>query len=102
MAFGATFTAILIRDFQFPLIVAMLIAMVVSMAMGCFTGILVAYAKMQGFVASLEMMTIARGIAFVIMNGYRQCDNWKRTGAGCDYSLYYWRSQLVRRKRFCS
>ena len=69
MAFGATFTAILIRDFRIPLILAMLIAMAVSMAMGCFTGILVAYAKMQGFVASLAMMTIARGIAFVITNG---------------------------------
>ncbi|MGO5550190.1 ABC transporter permease [Lachnospiraceae bacterium LCP19S3_B12] len=69
MAFGASFTAILIKNMNVPFLLAILAAMVLSMAMGCFTGVLVAYAKMQGFVASLAMMTIARGIAFVITNG---------------------------------
>ena len=69
MAFGASFTAILIKNMNVPFLLAILAAMVLSMAMGCFTGVLVAYAKMQGFVASLAMMTIARGSAFVITNG---------------------------------
>lgn len=63
MAFGASFTAILIKNMNVPFLLAILAAMVLSMAMGCFTGVLVAYAKMQGFVASLAMMTIARGVA---------------------------------------
>lgn len=69
MAFGASFTAILIRDMNIPFVLAIFVSMVLGMFMGCFTGILVAYAKMQGFVASLAMLTIARGIAFVITNG---------------------------------
>lgn len=36
--------------------------------MGGFTGALVAYLKFQGFVASLAVMTIARGIAYTITN----------------------------------
>lgn len=69
MAFGASLTAILLRDFGVPFFPAMLITMVAGMAIGTFTGVLVAHAKMQGFVASLAMMTIARGTAFVLTKG---------------------------------
>ena len=68
MAFGASVTALLIRDMGVPLVPAMFAAIALSIAMGLFTGILVAYAHMQGFVASLAMLTIARGIAYVITN----------------------------------
>jgi len=69
MAFGAAFTAILIRDFHLPFIIAILISIIVGLLFGIFTGVLVAYTGMQGFVASLAMMTIARGVAFVLTNG---------------------------------
>lgn len=69
MALGASITAILIRDNGMHFVLAMLVAMLAGLACGVFTGILVAYANMQGFVASLAMMTIARGIAFVLTNG---------------------------------
>lgn len=69
MAFGAALTAILIRDFSMNLFLAILISLAAGLLMGTFIGVLVAYTKMQGFVASLAMMTIARGMAFVLTNG---------------------------------
>jgi len=69
MAIGAAVSAILIRDTNMNYMLAIIIAMAVGMLFGLFTGILVAYASFQGFVASLATMTIARGAAFVITNG---------------------------------
>ena len=69
MAVGASLTAVLIRDFHMNFILAMLISVIAGMILGLFTGILVAYANFQGFVASLAMMTIARGSAFMLTNG---------------------------------
>ncbi len=69
MAVGASVSAILIRDYNIHFIPALLLALLTGMAFGLFTGILVAYANFQGFVASLATMTIARGAAFVMTNG---------------------------------
>ncbi len=69
MALGAGISAILIRDFGCNTILAILITVLVGTILGTVTGCLVAYAKMQGFVASLAMMTIARGIAYVVTDG---------------------------------
>jgi ribose transport system permease protein len=69
MAIGASTSAILIRDSHMNYIEAIFIAMIVGTLFGLFTGVLVAYANFQGFVASLATMTIARGSAFVITNG---------------------------------
>lgn len=69
MAFGAAASAILIRDFGTPTVAAVILALICGLLFGVFTGILVAYANMQGFVASLAVMTIARGAAFVLTNG---------------------------------
>lgn len=69
MAIGAAVSALLIRDSNMHFIPAILIAMIVGGLFGLFTGMLVAYAKFQGFVASLATMTIARGAAFVFTNG---------------------------------
>ncbi len=69
MAIGASISAILIRDYNFHFIPAVLIALLAGMVFGTFTGMLVAYANFQGFVASLATMTIARGMAFMITNG---------------------------------
>lgn len=69
MAFGAAASAIIIRDYNMPVGMAILIALLCGLAYGMFTGILVAYTNMQGFVASLAVMTIARGAAFVLTNG---------------------------------
>lgn len=69
MAVGATVSAILISDVGMNYIPAMVIAVAIGIIFGIFTGILVAYAGIQGFVASLATMTIARGVSFVITEG---------------------------------
>ncbi|MBA9026475.1 MULTISPECIES: ABC transporter permease [Bacillaceae] len=69
MAVGATVSAILISDMGMNYLPAMFLAVVIGIIFGLFTGILVAYAGMQGFVASLATMTIARGVSFVITGG---------------------------------
>lgn len=69
MALGSSTTAFLIVNEGMHFVPALLIAVIVGLVAGTFTGILVAYANFQGFVASLAMMTIARGVALVITKG---------------------------------
>lgn len=69
MALGASVTSYLIVGQRLHFIAAILLTLVIGLLMGVFTGILVAYANFQGFVASLSMMTIARGIALVVTQG---------------------------------
>lgn len=69
MALGSSICCVLMRDMGFSLGIAMIISMLIGLACGAFTGVLVAYFNMQGFVASLAMMTIARGFAFIVTGG---------------------------------
>jgi len=69
MAIGATTSAIFINDLGMSTLPAILVALIIGTVFGIFTGILVAYAGIQGFVASLATMTIARGVAFIITEG---------------------------------
>jgi ribose transport system permease protein len=48
---------------------ALIISILACTALGCVTGILVAKFRMAPFVASLAMMTIARGIAYIVSLG---------------------------------
>lgn len=69
MAFSASMSAMLFTVDGLNLWLSLILTLIMSAAFGVLTGILVAYAGMQGFVASLAMMTIARGIAFMVTNG---------------------------------
>ena len=69
MALGSSVAGMLIMNHGVHFIPALLIAVLTGLLLGTFTGILVAYGKMQGFVASLAMMTIARGTAFIVTAG---------------------------------
>jgi ribose transport system permease protein len=69
MAFSASLAASFFTTLGYNLWLSLAVALVASLLLGLVTGLLVAYGRMQGFVASLAMMTIARGIAFVITNG---------------------------------
>jgi ribose transport system permease protein len=69
MALGASLSAILVTDLGLNFSLATSVAVVVGVAFGVFSGVLVAYAGIQGFVATLATMTIARGVAFVLTNG---------------------------------
>ncbi|MEK3978533.1 ABC transporter permease [Psychrobacillus sp. FSL K6-2836] len=69
MALGATVSALLITDIGLHFSVSIGIAVLVGLLFGIFSGFLVAYTGIQGFVATLATMTIARGVAFVITEG---------------------------------
>lgn len=49
---------------------AVLLTVLVGTVIGSVSGVLVSTAKMAPFVATLAMMTIARGLAFIISNGH--------------------------------
>ena len=66
MALGSSLTAVLATQMGIDWRVAILIALAAGIVMGAFTGFLVAYCNFQGFVASLAVMTIARGLAYTI------------------------------------
>lgn len=68
MAVGSSLAAVMMRDAGIPWVLSILIAVLCGLILGIFTGILVAYLNFQGFVASLAVMTIARGIAYTITN----------------------------------
>lgn len=69
MAVGATVSTTLIVELDMHFIPAMILAVLAGTIFGIFTGVLVAYIGIQGFVASLATMTIARGFAFVLTSG---------------------------------
>ena len=54
---------------QWPFVVAILIALIVSGACGLVSGLMVTRLSMPAFIATLAMMSIARGIASIITNG---------------------------------
>lgn len=68
MAVGSSLTAVLMVNGGFSWPLAAAVSLLVGGLMGAFTGGLVAYLNFQGFVASLAVMTIARGIAYTITN----------------------------------
>lgn len=68
MAVGSSLSAVLMTRMGISWPAAIGLSLVAGIALGTFTGVLVAYLKFQGFVASLAIMTIARGIAYTITN----------------------------------
>ncbi|MDR1248143.1 MAG: ABC transporter permease [Treponema sp.] len=69
MAFGVSMMGVLFVNNHLPLGLSVILTLVLGTLLGMTTGILVAYANMQGFIASLAMMTVARGTAFMLTNG---------------------------------
>ena len=53
-----------------PLALAIIIALVVSIGIGASMGLIITKTKVHAFVVSLGMMTIVRGICFLLTNGY--------------------------------
>jgi len=54
------------------LLLALVIAVAAGVLMGLVTGTFVAYLRMAPFIATLAMMTMARGLAFILSNGQPQ------------------------------
>lgn len=59
--------ALLVNIFALPL--AILITIIIGFALGSVSGYLVAYQKMAPFIATLALMTVARGLAFIYSKG---------------------------------
>ncbi len=72
-------------ELQTSLIVAFLVAVLVSMAFSAFNGVLVAYFKIQPMVATLILFTAGRSIAAWINN-----NELPIISADCDKSFSYW------------
>jgi len=60
----------LLVDFQFPVTAAILVGLAAGAACGLVNGICIAKFRVPPFVATLAMMSIARGIALVVTGGF--------------------------------
>lgn len=67
LAFASVLSAYFLQTMPLP--AAVLLTVVVGALIGCISGFLVAKANMAPFVATLAMMTIARGLAFILSKG---------------------------------
>ena len=68
-ALGAMASAYFFTELQLPGILTLLIGLAVGALAGVVSGIGIAYGKLPAFIATLAMMSIARGITLVISNG---------------------------------
>src|ERR1700730_8475492 len=69
LAFSMMILGWLSHDCGLPLLLAVLLALVVGSLCGWANGMLVTRAKLPAFIATLSMMTIARGLANIITDG---------------------------------
>lgn len=69
VAVGSVFTAFLSTTRGMPIGAAIVLAILIATVLGTITGFLVAYAKLAPFVASLAMMTMARGLVLYVAKG---------------------------------
>lgn len=72
-AVGSMVCSVMLNTLGFQNLISLLLAILIALAcgfvMGAITGALVAFSRMAPFVASLAMMTMARGTAYLITNG---------------------------------
>ena len=69
LAFAMMVMGWLSHDCGLPLLLAILLGIIVGAACGLTNGLLVTRAKLPPFIATLSMMTIARGLANIITDG---------------------------------
>ena len=69
VAVGSVFTAYFATTMGLPILLSLILAILTATVLGTLTGLLVAYARMAPFVASLAMMTMARGLVLFVANG---------------------------------
>lgn len=69
VAIGSVLTGYALRDWGLGVAPACCISLVAGLLCGMITGFLIAKTNMAPFVASLAMMTMARGVAYMISNG---------------------------------
>lgn len=69
LAFTGVCTALIMKD-GIPVFPAILIGLLIGLACGSLTGLLVAKCHIAPFIASLAMMSTLRGMCYVLTSGY--------------------------------
>jgi ribose transport system permease protein len=69
LAFSMMILGWLSHDCKVPMVLAILVALFIGALCGWVNGLLVTRAKLPAFIATLSMMTIARGLANIITDG---------------------------------
>ncbi|MGI6070039.1 MAG: ABC transporter permease [Blautia sp.] len=75
------------------LVVSILLTLLSGVLLGAISGVLVSYANMAPFVVTLAMMTIARGIGYLITNG--QPVRWSESTTGVNLMLDFGSETLL-------
>lgn len=70
IAFSSILTASAIKDYQLPVLAAVIIGVVVGSLTGLVNGILIAYVNMPAFITTMGTMTILRGLGYIYTQGY--------------------------------
>ena len=79
LALSATVTAFGLMDWQLGFVLTILLALFVGAFAGFLNGVITSWGKMQSFIATLAMMTLARGFALFISHS-----NSRNIGFGPD------------------
>ena len=70
IAFSSILTASAMKDYNLPILVAVIIGVVIGGITGVVNGILVAYVNMPAFITTMGTMTILRGLSYIYTQGY--------------------------------
>ena len=60
---------VILIEYDVPIILAVLIALMLGGCVGLINGLIIAYAKMPAFIVTLSMSGVIRGIAYIITDG---------------------------------
>lgn len=69
VAFVGAVSAVMMVDWNMPVIPAILIALLIGIAVGAFHGVFIAYLRIPPFIVTLAGMLIFRGLTMVILKG---------------------------------
>lgn len=70
IALSSILTASAIKDYQLPVLAAVVIGIAVGTLTGLVNGILIAYVNMPAFITTMGTMTILRGLGYIYTQGY--------------------------------
>jgi len=69
VALTSLFSAFVIVDMGQPVVIGIIMALILSMIIGLVDGVVISYGKVPAFIATLGMMSIARGGALALKSG---------------------------------
>lgn len=69
LAMSGIIVTMALKNYNIPLTIAILIALIVSVALGLLNGLIIAYGRVLPFVATLGTMYLIRGLALILSGG---------------------------------